>query len=163
MESDKELVKKTLSGGNHHYGILIQRYADYLFGLGMRLTGGNRELAEDISQQSFLKSYTYLRSFDSRRTYKHWLTGIAVNCFKDMIKKDNQYTDLDIGNEPDYSPNLEGNADFFKLIKPLNEDEKIVFILRYVYDYQINEIVDLLDLKSGTVKSKISRALEKLK
>jgi RNA polymerase sigma-70 factor (ECF subfamily) len=163
MESDKELVKKTLSGGNHHYGILIQRYADYLFGLGMRLTGGNRELAEDISQQSFLKSYTYLRSFDSRRTYKHWLTGIAVNCFKDMIKKDNQYTDLDIGNEPDYSPNLEGNADFFKLIKPLNEDEKILFILRYVYDYQINEIVDLLDLKSGTVKSKISRALEKLK
>ena len=163
MESDKELVKKTLSGGNHHYGILIQRYADYLFGLGMRLTGGNRELAEDISQQSFLKSYTYLRSFDSRRTYKHWLTGIAVNCFKDMIKKDNQYTDLDIGNEPDYSPNLEGNADFFKLIKPLNEDEKIVFILRYVYDYQINEIADLLDLKSGTVKSKISRALEKLK
>tara|TARA_B110001452_G_C15198225_1_gene415870 strand:- start:429 stop:920 length:492 start_codon:yes stop_codon:yes gene_type:complete len=163
MESDKELVKKTLSGGNHHYGILIQRYADYLFGLGMRLTGGNRELAEDISQQSFLKSYTYLRSFDSRRTYKHWLTGIAVNCFKDMIKKDNQYTDLDIGNEPNYSPNLEGNADFFKLIKPLNEDEKILFILRYVYDYQINEIVDLLDLKSGTVKSKISRALEKLK
>ena len=163
MESDKELVKKTLSGGNHHYGILIQRYADYLFGLGMRLTGGNRELAEDISQQSFLKSYTYLRSFDSRRTYKHWLTGIAVNCFKDMIKKDNQYTDLDIGNEPNYSPNLEGNADFFKLIKPLNEDEKILFILRYVYDYQINEIVDLLDLKSGTVKSKISRALEQLK
>ena len=163
MESDKELVKKTLSGGNHHYGILIQRYADYLFGLGMRLTGGNRELAEDISQQSFLKSYTYLRSFDSRRTYKHWLTGIAVNCFKDMIKKDNQYTDLDIGNEPNYSPNLEGNADFFKLIKPLNGDEKILFILRYVYDYQINEIVDLLDLKSGTVKSKISRALEKLK
>ena len=163
MESDKELVKKTLSGGNHHYGILIQRYADYLFGLGMRLTGGNRELAEDISQQSFLKSYTYLRSFDSRRTYKHWLTGIAVNCFKDMIKKDNQYTDLDVGNEPNYSPNLEGNADFFKLIKPLNEDEKILFILRYVYDYQINEIVDLLDLKSGTVKSKISRALEQLK
>ena len=49
METDKELVKRTLSGGNHHYGVLIQRYADYLFGLGMRLTGGNRELAEDIS------------------------------------------------------------------------------------------------------------------
>ena len=163
METDKELVKRTLSGGNHHYGILIQRYADYLFGLGMRLTGGNRELAEDISQQSFLKSYTYLRSFDSRRTYKHWLTGIAVNCFKDMIKKDNQYTDLDVGNEPNYSPNLEGNADFFKLIKPLSEDEKILFILRYIYDYQINEIADFLDLKSGTVKSKISRALEQLK
>ena len=163
METDEELVKRTLSGGNHHYGILIQRYADYLFGLGMRLTAGNRELAEDISQQSFLKSYTYLRSFDSRKTYKHWLTGIAVNCFKDMIKKDNQYTNLDVGNEPNYLPSLEGNADFFNLVKPLREDEKTLFILKYIYDYQINEIADFLDMKSGTVKSKISRALEKLK
>jgi RNA polymerase sigma-70 factor (ECF subfamily) len=163
METDEELVKRTLSGGNHHYGILIQRYADYLFGLGMRLTAGNRELAEDISQQSFLKSYTYLRSFDSRKTYKHWLTGIAVNCFKDMIKKDNQYTNLDVGNEPSYSPSLEGNADFFNLVKPLREDEKTLFILKYIYDYQINEIADFLDMKSGTVKSKINRALEKLK
>jgi RNA polymerase sigma-70 factor (ECF subfamily) len=163
METDEELVKRTLSGGNHHYGILIQRYADYLFGLGMRLTAGNRELAEDISQQSFLKSYTYLRSFDSRKTYKHWLTGIAVNCFKDMIKKDNQYTNLDVGNEPSYLPSLEGNADFFNLVKPLREDEKTLFILKYIYDYQINEIADFLDMKSGTVKSKISRALEKLK
>jgi len=163
METDEELVKRTLSGGNHHYGILIQRYADYLFGLGMRLTAGNRELAEDISQQSFLKSYTYLRSFDSRKTYKHWLTGIAVNCFKDMIKKDNQYTDLDVSNEPSYSPSLEGNADFFNLVKPLPEDEKTLFILKYIYDYQINEIADFLGMKSGTVKSKISRALEKLK
>ena len=163
METDEELVRRTLKGGNHHYGVLIQRYADYLFGLGMRLTAGNRELAEDISQQSFLKSYAYLKSFDSRKTYKHWLTGIAVNCFKDVNKKEQQYTDLDIGNEPSYSPQLEENTDFFKLIKPLADDEKILFTLKYIYEYQISDIADFLDLKSGTVKSKISRALEKLK
>ena len=65
MESDQELVRRTLSGGNH-YGVLIQRYADYLFGLCMRLTTGNRDLSEDISQQSFLKSYRYLASFDQK-------------------------------------------------------------------------------------------------
>ena len=163
MESDEELVKRTLSGGNHHYGVLIQRYADYLFGLGMRLTLGNRELAEDISQQSFLKSYTYLKSFDSRNTYKHWLTGIAVNCFKDMVQKQRSYADLHAGNEPSYSPDLSGNQDFFDLLKPLTEDEKILFTLKYVYDYQISDIANFLDLKAGTVKSKISRAMEKLK
>ena len=87
MESDEELVKRTLAGGNHHYGVLIQRYADYLFGLGMRLTAGNRELAEDISQQSFLKSYTYLKRFDARKTYKHWLTGFPSTVLKIYVLK----------------------------------------------------------------------------
>ena len=163
MESDEELVKRTLAGGNHHYGVLIQRYADYLFGLGMRLTAGNRELAEDISQQSFLKSYTYLKSFDARKTYKHWLTGIAVNCFKDIRLKEQRYAALDDTNEASYSPRLEENSDFFNLIQPLDDNEKIMFTLKYVYDYRTQEIADVLGLKTGTVKSKISRALEKLK
>ena len=87
METDEELVRRTLSEGSHHFGVLIQRYADYLFGLGMRLTSGNTELAEDISQQAFMKSYTYLKSFNSQKKFKHWLTGIAVNCYKDLIQK----------------------------------------------------------------------------
>ena len=65
METDEELVRKTLSEGSHHFQSLIQRYADYLFGLGMRLTSGNKELAEDISQQAFMKSFMYLKSFVS--------------------------------------------------------------------------------------------------
>jgi RNA polymerase sigma-70 factor (ECF subfamily) len=129
METDEELVKRTLKGGSHHYGVLIQRYADYLFGLDMRLTATNRELAEDISQQSFLRSYSYLKSFDSRKTYKYWLTVIAVNCFRDMTKKEQQYTGLDAVHEPSYFPQLEGNSEFFNLIKPLTEDEKILFRL----------------------------------
>ena len=163
METDEGLVKKTLTDGNHHYGVLIQRYADYLFGLGMRLTAGNRGLAEDISQQTFMKSFTYLKSFNSEKKFKHWLTGIAINCYKDLIQKENQRLPNDVIDEPDYKPNLESNIDFFNLIKPLAEDEKIIFTLKYVYEYQINEIANLLNLKPGTVKSKISRALDKLK
>ena len=129
----------------------------------MRLTAGNRELAEDISKQSFLKSYTYLKSVDARKTYKHWLTGIAVNCFKDILLKEQRYAPLDDTNEASYSPRLEDNSDFFNLIQPLDDNEKIMFTLKYVYDYRTQEIADVLGLKTGTVKSKISRALEKLK
>jgi len=163
MESDVSLIRKTLNGGSHHYGLLIQRYADYLFGLGMRLTQGQRDFAEDISQQSFLKSYTYLRSFDQRKSYKHWLTGIAVNCFKDMSKIEKAYSALAAGDEPVYAPTLHGDNDFFNLLKPLTAEEKALFTLKYVYEYQINEIADLMDLNPGTVKSKLSRAMEKLK
>ncbi|HIB75674.1 MAG TPA: sigma-70 family RNA polymerase sigma factor, partial [Gammaproteobacteria bacterium] len=133
METDEELVRRTLSEGSHHFGVLIQRYADYLFGLGMRLTSGNKELAEDMSQQAFMKSYTYLKSFDPQKSFKHWLTGIAVNSFKDLIAKENQYSSLEDTNEPSYTPHLEGNKDFFTLIKPLTKEERLIFTLRFIY------------------------------
>ena len=163
METDEQLVDRTLSGEIDCYGVLVQRHADYLFGLGMRLTVGNREFAEDISQQSFLRAYKYLKSFDPKKKFKQWLTGVAVNCYKDLSRKEGRYLSLEAIDEPSYTPDLEGNTGFFELIKPLAEDERAIFTLRYVYDYQINEIAEVVDLKSGTVKSKISRALEKLR
>jgi RNA polymerase sigma-70 factor (ECF subfamily) len=161
--SDEELVRRTLSESSHHFGELIQRYANYLFGLGMRLTSGNKELSEDISQQTFMKAYAGLKSFDSGKIFKHWLTGIAVNSFKDLIIKENQYISIDEHNEPSYTPDLDGDRDFFSLISPLTNEERLIFTLRFVYDYQVDEIGDFLDIKSGTIKSKLSRAIEKLR
>ena len=163
METDEELVKRTLGGETECYGVLVERHADYLFGLGMRLTAGNRGFAEDISQQSFLRAYKYLKGFNTKKHFRRWLTGIATNCYKDFIHKEDRYLSLEVMDEPSYTPDLGGNAGFFELIKPLAEDERTMFTLRYVYDYKINEIAETLGLKSGTVKSKISRALEKLK
>jgi RNA polymerase sigma-70 factor (ECF subfamily) len=62
-----------------------------------------------------------------------------------------------------HTPELEGDQDFFNLIRPLSEDEKAIFILRFIYEYQVNEIGELLTMKPGTVKSKLSRAMEKLR
>ena len=163
METDEELVKRTLGGETDCYGVLVQRHADYSFGLGMRFTAGNREFAEDISQQSFLRAYKYLKSFNPKKKFKQWLTGIAVNCYKDLSHKESQYLSLEVIDEPSYTPDLGGNTGFFELIKPLAEDERTIFTLRYVYEHQIDEIAEVVGLKPGTVKSKISRALEKLR
>ena len=163
MESDIDLINKTLSGGSHHYGVLIQRYADYLFGLGMRLTAGNRSLSEDISQQTFLKSYTYIASFDTRKSYKHWLTGIAVNCFKDALKQQPLHIDIDTVNEPSHEPELGEDSEIVRLIRPLEPEDRALFTLRYVYDHTVDEIAQLTSLKAGTVKSKLSRAMEVLR
>jgi len=163
METDEELVKRTLSGEADCYGVLVQRHADYLFGLGMRLTAGNREYPEDMSEQSSRRAYKYLKSFNPQKEFKQWLTGIAVNCYKDLSNKESQYLSLEVIDEPSYTPDFGGNTGFFELIKPLAEDERTIFTLRYVYEYQIDEIAEVVGLKSGTVKSKISRALEKLR
>ena len=91
------------------------------------------------------------------------MTGITVNCFKDMLIKEQRYTSLELVEESAHSPDLDCNSEFFDLIKPLTEDEKILFTLKYIYEYRNNEIAELLDRKTGTVKSQISRAMEKLK
>jgi RNA polymerase sigma-70 factor (ECF subfamily) len=169
-----ELVRRTLAEGAFHFGPLVQRHSDYIFGLNMRLTSGNRALAQDITQQTFLNAFTYLKSFDRTKAFKHWIAGIAVNCFKDAIKKENVYVSADAPNFSNasnpYKPSLEGfhtpepemDSAFLALIEPLNMEERALVILRFVYEFKIAEIGELMTLNAGTVKSKLSRATQKL-
>lgn len=159
MIPDQELVRRTLAEGAFHFGPLVQRHSDYVFGLNMRLTSGNRAFAQDITQQTFLNAFTYLKSFDRSKAFKHWIAGIAVNCFKDAIKKENAYRE---SLEGFHTPEPEMDSAFLALIKPLNMEERALVILRFVYDFKIAEIGDLMVLNPGTVKSKISRATQKL-
>lgn len=172
MISDEALVEKTLNHGSQHFGTLVKRYADYLFAYGLRLTGGNQGFAEDIAQQSFIRAYKYLGSYQrqyisvnarAEDRFRNWLTGIATNCFKDLVKTEARYQPLDSCPEPAKDPRHESSRDFYDLIKPLSSEERTLFVLRYIYDYQITEIAAFTQLNAGTVKSKISRALSKLR
>jgi RNA polymerase sigma-70 factor (ECF subfamily) len=172
MLSDEALIERSLTQGNHHFGELVKRYSDYLFGFGIRLTAGDSELAKDLSQQTFVRAFRYLHSFDTRHQSSHakgenrfrnWLTGIAVNCFNDLIKKENRYQELDDYFEPRYEAQYDESREFFDLISPLTKEERLIFILKYVYEFKIDEIARMTALNSGTVKSKISRALERLR
>lgn len=172
MVPDPELVRRTLAEGAFHFGPLVQRHSDYIFGLNMRLTRGNRALAQDITQQTFLNAFTYLKSFDRTKAFKHWLAGIAVNSFKDAIKKENVYVDAanfsnvshsnSVPLEGFHTPEPEMDSAFLALIEPLNMEERALVILRFVYEFKIAEIGELMTLNPGTVKSKLSRATQKL-
>ena len=57
----------------------------------MRLTSGNVDFSEDLTQLSFLRALKYLNSYDQKKNFKNWLISIAVNCFKSEIKKESKY------------------------------------------------------------------------
>ncbi len=175
-KSDDELVKLTLEQGSQYFGPLVKRHSDYLFGLGMRLSGGRTELAKDMSQQAFIKAFNYLASFNSNHSglgdikakrFRNWLTGIAVNCHTDLAKAEQKYVAM-----PEHSSNLEhaksrfdqqALSDFSELLIPLTTEERQLITLRYVYEYSIAEIAGMLGLTEGTSKSKISRAIARLR
>jgi RNA polymerase sigma-70 factor (ECF subfamily) len=172
MISDETLVKRTLENGSHHFGELVNRYADYLFGLGMRLTAGNKSFSEEIAQRTFVRAYRYLASFDrghqpkvadSDHRFRNWLTGIAANCFRDLIRTEQQYVSLEGINEPDYAASSSDLSAFNELVKPLSAEDRMLFVLRYIYEYSIAEIAGLTNINEGTVKSRVSRAMSRLR
>ncbi len=172
MLSDEALVQRTQTEGSHHFGELVKRYSDYMFGFGLRLTGGDGELARDLAQQSFTRAFRYLNSFDkfhqsktasSEHRFRNWLTGIAVNCFNDLIKEEQRYQPLEQHLEPAYEASYADSHEFYNLIKPLNSGDRVLFVLRYVYEYQVSEIAALTQINEGTVKSRISRAMNRLR
>ena len=102
----------------------------------------------------------YLNSYDSSRELKTWLVQIAINCFKNEIETINKYVDLeDISEQQVY----ENKDDDFNMIKPLSSTERIIFTLKYVYDYKNEDIAKSLAMNINTIKSIIKRALVKLK
>jgi RNA polymerase sigma-70 factor (ECF subfamily) len=172
MLSDEALVQRALGEGSHHFGELVKRYSDYLFGFGLRLTKGDSELAKDLSQQSFVRAFRYLKSFDkthqskhaaSQHRFRNWLTGIAINCFNDLISTEQRYQSLEDDYEPSYEPKYADSREFYSLIAPLNNEDRVLIVLRYIYEYSIAEIADFMEIKVGTVKSRISRAIARLR
>lgn len=171
---DEELVRLTLQQGSQFFGKLVKRHSDYLFGLGMRLSGGNHAQAKDLSQQAFVKAFKYLASFNPKhqglgsersKRFRNWLTGIAVNCYSDLAKMEAKYTALG-DQEADRLIAHNGRTDlseFAAMIRPLPVEERQLVTLRFVYEYSIDEISGMLGLKNGTVKSKLSRAVARLR
>ncbi len=162
MIPDAELVRRSLSHGSQHFGVLIQRHSNYLFALAMRMTKGQHALAEDVVQQSFLNAFSRLKSFDRKRDFRGWLTGISVNCYRDMLRKSPMYEELEVAATATVESADEDRA-FVELIAPLSAEQRILFILRFVYEYKVEEIAALLEIKSGTIKSKLSRAMSELR
>ena len=73
MHSDLDIVKKTLSDGNEYFEPLITRYNNYIFSIMMRLTSGNVDFSEDLTQLSFLRALKYLNSYDQKKNFKNWV------------------------------------------------------------------------------------------
>ncbi len=161
MQSDKEIVDLCLNEGIHHFEKIIKSYNNYVFGVMMRITAGNVHFSEDLTQMAFLRAMKYLDSYDSSKEIKTWLVQIAINCFKNELRTNNKYVNVeDFSNQQVYEKK---DDDFFNMIKPLSTTERIIFTLKYVYDYKNEDIAKSLSININTIKSIIKRALVKLK
>ncbi len=172
MESDAELVRLALSGSERASRELVRRYERPVFNLIVRMVRDSA-LAEDLSQETFIKVFSRLGQYDAGYKFARWILKIAHNTAIDHLRRPNPATSsLDdqenaatgqLADAATPSPFLvaerrELAAVLDAAIDRLRPEYRQVVVLRYQEELDYDEIADILDLPLGTVKSYLHRA-----
>ncbi len=172
MQSDVELVKKTLNGNKESFGKLVDRYETPIRAYIKRVTNWDWMSVEDICQEVFLKAYVNLQSFDVRLKFSSWLYRIAHNQAVDFLKSHKKTQVLEEEENGLWSgkmlledmaiKNMEAE-DLKRKMKKLDEKDREILVLYYWEEKSYEEISDILKLPAGTVGVYLQRAKKKFK
>jgi RNA polymerase sigma factor (sigma-70 family) len=172
---DEEIIQRILKGEQSAFALMVEKYQNYVFTLVLRFTE-NREDAEEIAQDVFVKAYRSLADFRGDSKFSTWLFTIArTTCLSFLRKKkldtqsiDNERTGIQLENrESDFHANLveqkSRHAMLYQAISMLSPDDSQVLNLFYKGDQTLEEIGKIMRLDSNTVKVKLHRARLRLK
>jgi RNA polymerase sigma factor (sigma-70 family) len=174
-QSDEQIIQRILKGDRPVFAILVERYQNYVFTLVLRFTV-NREDAEEISQDVFVKAYRSLQDFRGESKFSTWLFTITrTTCLSFLRKKrldiqslDNERSGLQLENqESSFRANgveqKSRHAMLNQAILMLSPDDAQVLNLFYKADQTLEEIGRIMRMDPNTVKVKLHRARHRLK
>lgn len=179
-DDEAQLVAAAKQGDPTSFNELVNRYERKIFRLAQNITQ-NREDAEDVMQEAFLKAYTHLANFQGDSRFYTWLVRIAVNealmklrkrrpgefSLDEPVESDDDFMPREIadwGPLPDqrYERN-QLNSILSEAIEKLEPDFRVVFVLRDVEELSTEETAKLLGLSVPAVKSRLLRARLRLR
>ncbi len=182
--TDQEVVALARSGAETAYRELVRRYERPIFSLVYRMVR-DRELAEDLSQETFIKALNALDSYRPEYKFSSWIFKIANNAAIDQLRRREldtlslegsphavtpeavEATALQIGSRGesalDAVASIELGGEIEKAIAQLRPEYRSCILLRHVEGYAYEEISEILDLPLGTVKTYIHRARHELR
>ena len=172
--SDNELIEQTIAGNQSAYADLVKRHQRFVFTLAMRFAK-NREDAEEIAQDCFVKAYRSLTAFQKQAKFSTWLYSIVYTTSMTFLRKkqldtssiDDENNFLQIENNGSFDVNnAENKSRSFYLneaIQQLLPDDAIIITLFYKGEQSLEEIAQVLGMEANTVKVKLFRARQRLK
>lgn len=171
---DAEWVRRAQEGDVGAYEELVSRYGAVAQRVAYLITGSAAE-AEDASQQAFVKAYYALGRFRREAPFKPWLLRIVTNEAKNRIRSQGRQANVAVRLKEDRprgdaapSPEVailskERSSSLMEALNTLGETDRTVIFLRYFLDLSEAEMVVTLGCRPGTVKSRLSRALGRLR
>lgn len=170
QNTDNQLIEKVLSGDINLYGDIIKRYRKQVANTVFSIVK-NSELAEDIGQEVFIKMYDSLSKFKGESKLGTYITRIAINLSLNALKAKKEKLTIDKDIEADFynefSYNNEKSNDEIEIVKyalsSLDTAQRTIITLRMIDGYSTKETSEILNIPEGTVLSRLSRAMDKLK
>ena len=174
---DSSVVIRFLEGEHRAFGILVSRYDNRLVNFVYR-TIGDRERAQDLVQETFIRVYRHLHRFDTTKKFSTWIYTIASNLAKNELRNRSRnplvfFQTIKKNWDADHRP-LEWEDHSYKpddlyrkrhlramveqAISELPEHHRVVFVLRELQGKTYEEISQITSVNLGTVKSRLNRA-----
>lgn len=170
---EKELIKEISNGNTVAFSGLVDNYKDLVYTLSIRMLG-NREDAEEVSQDVFIKVFTSLRNFKGDSKLSTWIYRIAYNACLDRLKKNKKErmrVEVDhlksvafsvMDNALDRMVLEERTALINSCLAKLPAEDATILTLFYFEEKNLLEMEKILDLSANTIKVRLFRARKKL-
>ncbi len=170
-QSDISIIDEVLKGGHQAFAQLVERYRQYVFTLAFRIVP-NREDAEEIAQDSFVKAYRYLADFRQESKFSTWLyTIVQRNAISFLRKKQ-----MDVQPIGDKESLVQESSNPLHILQKksdrqminaalalLKSEDASIISLFYLQEQSLDEIGQIMGIESGAAKVRLFRARQKLK
>lgn len=169
-ETDEELMRHLANGRSQAFDEIYARYGQKLFGYFYKMLWKEQQIAEDQTQELFLKLINNAEKFQQGRSLSTWMYSIAHNMCKNEYRKQEvrqKFSNMNPKKEQTISAS---NPDMRRfriavndVVSALDEDKRSLFLLRFEEELSVPEISSILNLPEGTVKSRIFYLLREMK
>ena len=178
-EQELTIIRRVQHGDVNAFELLVAAYEKNVFNVALQMVG-NREDAQDMAQEAFLKAYNSLSSFRGDSKFSSWLYRIVSNVCLDFKRRQGRRPSSSLTVEDDEGETLELDiADESQSpeallerkltreavrrgLASLPDEQRQILLLREIQGLSYEEIAEAMDLEPGTVKSRIFRARKKL-
>lgn len=168
-KTDLQLVDEVRKGQRSSFSELVKRHQKGLLRLSMRFVK-DLDIAQDVVQESFIKTYEKLNSFEGRSSFKSWLYQITVNTARNKLREDRyDFSDIDdvqlgVAAEAETSLVHRAVGDILNVeVEKLPFKQKTALVLRVYEDMSFSEIAEVMECPYDTAKANYRHALLKLK
>ena len=171
-ETEIELIRRCLGGENAAFAGILEIYQDRIYSFALRLLK-NPQAAEDAAQETFVKSFRGLSSYDKTYPFASWLFRIAHNACMDALRAGNRTVSMDDEDFPDLPDSAPGteirvaeamDAERIEaLLASLPPLYSEVLLLQYREGMGPADIARVMSVPEGTVKARLFRAREMAK
>ncbi|HZT16651.1 MAG TPA: RNA polymerase sigma factor [Gaiellaceae bacterium] len=167
-QPDMAILRKAQRGDQRAFSIIVRVYETPVYNYVLRLTGGDKALAEDLTQEVFLRVFQGLPKFSLRCKFTTWLFQVTKNRVLDELRARERrpVTAVTLDEIPPIEAvdqpveRVEAIDALWRAIDGLNPDLKMALLLRDVVGLSYNEIADALEITLATVKWRIFKARE---